>query len=158
MSDAHDNWSNLQKAIKIANNSECKILLFVGDLIAPPGIEVLEKFKGKVKFVWGNNEGEKTGVTRKMDSSNKTELCGDIYEGKLGNVRIFMNHYPKISELAAQSGKFDLSICGHFHKYWERKVDNCLFINPGEIQGLKGKPTFIIFNTSDKKVKKIVLD
>jgi len=96
-------------------------------------------------------------MTRLMDASEKIELCGDIYEDKLGDVRIFMNHYPRISELAAESGKFDLSICGHFHEYWKRRVGSCLFLNPGEIQGIKGKPSFVIFDTSNRKVKKIVL-
>ncbi|MEK9171104.1 MAG: metallophosphoesterase family protein [Patescibacteria group bacterium] len=66
MADSHDVWDNLEKAVARANKEKCELLLFAGDFIAPPGIPILEKFNGKIKFVWGNNEGEKVGLTRKM--------------------------------------------------------------------------------------------
>ena len=158
MSDSHDDWSSLQKAIDMANRLGCKLVLFAGDLIAPSGIEILKKFKGEVKFVWGNNEGEKTAITRHMDASKSVELCGNIFEGVLGNTKIFMNHYPRIAELAAKSGEFDLCIYGHTHEYKKRQLKNCLLVNPGEILALEGPASFIIFDTSSKQVEKILLD
>ena len=71
MSDSHDRWDYLEKAIGIAHGKGCELLLFAGDLIAPPGLAILEKFNNKVKFVWGNNEAEQVGMTRRMDSSEK---------------------------------------------------------------------------------------
>ena len=82
-SDSHDNWTNLEKAVKAANFSKCEQLLFAGDLISPPGVAILEKFEGHVKFIWGNNEGERMGITRKMDVSEKITLCGDFLRTKL---------------------------------------------------------------------------
>jgi predicted phosphodiesterase len=55
MSDSHDRWEFLEKAIEIANEEGCSTFLFAGDLIAPPRIALLEKFNGEVKFVWGNS-------------------------------------------------------------------------------------------------------
>lgn len=159
MSDSHDRWDHLEKAINIANQQNCQLLLFAGDLIAPTGVAVLEKFEGKIKFVWGNNEAERVGMTRKMDASDKCELCGDIYEDTVDGVRIFMNHYPRISQLAAQSGNFDLSIFGHTHDYHEEIIGDCLLVNPGEIQGYQTDiSTFIIFDTRDKKIEKVVVE
>jgi len=158
MSDSHDVWSNLEKAVHIANKENCELLLFAGDFIAPPGIPILEKFKGSVKLVWGNNEAERVGLTRKFDASEKIELCGDIFEGEVDGVKIFMNHYPRISELATNSGEFDLCIFGHTHEYEKKKVKKCLLINPGEIQGYKtGNSTFVIFDTEKKDSKKITV-
>jgi putative phosphoesterase len=159
MSDSHDNWANLEKAIAIANEQACEYLLFAGDLIAPPGIAVLNKFNGKIKFVWGNNEAERVGITRKMDATEgKIEMCGDIYEDTLDGVRVFMNHYPKIGELAAKSGDYDLVIFGHTHEYQEDKVGPCLLLNPGEIQGyLSGVASFVLFDSHSKEIRKIVL-
>jgi uncharacterized protein len=151
MSDSHDHWTHLIAAIELANEAGCELLLFAGDLIAPPGIEVLEQFAGQVKFVWGNNEHERVGMTRKMDASGKIELCGDIYEDTVDGVRIFMNHYPRFSELAAKSGEFDLAIFGHTHDYSVEKIADCWLINPGEIQGYKtGQPGFVLFDTKTK--------
>lgn len=158
MSDSHDNWSNLEKAVEIANQENCEYLLFAGDLIAPPGLAIFEKFKGKIKFVWGNNEAERVGITRKMDTSQNMEMCGDIFEDTIDNIKIFMNHYPRITELAAKSKEFDLCIHGHTHIYREERVGDTILLNPGEIQGYKtGKPSFVIFDTQTKEIKKIEL-
>ena len=158
MSDSHDWWDHLEKAISIAHNKGCELLLFAGDLIAPPGLAVLEKFMGKVKFVWGNNEAERVGITRKMDASEQMELCGDAYEAVIDGVRIFMNHYPRFVELAAKSGEFDLCIFGHTHKYHNEMIGNCLLINPGEIQGYKtGISSFVVFDTQTKNAEKITV-
>lgn len=148
LSDAHDNWANLEKAIAIANERGCEVLLFAGDLIAPPGIAVLEKFNGSVKIVWGNNEGEKVGIVTKCAASSKIELCGDVFEGTLGTTRVFMNHYPRLAELAAKSGEFDLSICGHTHEYSQKQLGNCTLLNPGEVQGyVTGEAGFVVWDT-----------
>jgi putative phosphoesterase len=157
MSDSHDNWKNLEEVVDMANQKNCEVLLFLGDLIAPPGIKILEKFNGEAKFVWGNNEGERVGITRKMDALGKIELCGNTFEGELGGVKMFMSHFPRISELVAKSGEFDLCLCGHTHKYREEKIGDCLLLNPGAIQGFKTQATFVIFNTSNRKVEKVVL-
>lgn len=156
MSDSHDRWDHLEKAVDLANKEGCKLLLFAGDFIAPPGVSILEKFNGDVKFVWGNNEGEKVVLTRRLDDSKNIELCGDTYEGQINGVKIFMNHYPLFTELAAKSGNFDLCIFGHTHKYHTEKVNDCLMVNPGEIQGYAtSEVTFIIYDTNNKNVEKI---
>jgi uncharacterized protein len=158
MSDSHDHWQNLTKAIEIANSEKCEIMLFAGDLIAPPGIAVLEKFEGKIHFVWGNNEGERLGMTRMMDASEKITLDGDVYEGEIAGLRFFMNHYPRHAELAAKAAEYDVVVHGHTHIYREEKIEGTFLINPGEIQGYRtGKPTFIIFDSETRAVNKIEL-
>lgn len=159
MSDSHDRWDHLEKAVQLANERKCELLLFAGDLIAPPGLAVLEKCNGDVKFVWGNNEAERVGLTRMMDASRKIELCGDIYESTVSGVRIFMNHYPRFGELAAKSGEFDLVIFGHTHEYHHEMIGDTLLLNPGEIQGFKtGKAGFVIYDTATKTAERILID
>lgn len=158
ISDSHDRWEILEKAIEISNNKNCEYLLFAGDLIAPPGLAVLEKFNGKVKFVWGNNEGEKVLMTRNMDASEKIDLAGDIFEEEVDGIKIFMNHYPKIVKLAAESRKYDLCIYGHDHIYHKSIVGNTVLVNPGAITPYKIEgSTFIIFDTKTKEVEKVDL-
>lgn len=158
MSDSHDRWDNMSMAITHANAQGCELLLHAGDLVAPPGIKILQEFNGQIKFVWGNNEAEKMGITRQMDALPQFEFCGDIYEGTIDAHRIFMNHYPWISELAANSGQFDLSIYGHTHLYHNSQIGNTILLNPGEIQGYKtGEPSFVIYDTKTKHVTKINL-
>lgn len=158
MSDSHEHWRNLGEAIENANARACSDLLFAGDLIAPPGIAVLEKFAGQVHFVWGNNEAEKVGMTRMMDVSKNVRLEGDVYEGEIHGLKLFMNHYPRISELAAQSGNFDVCIHGHTHVFREEKIGNTLLLNPGEIQGYRtGVASFIVFDCEKMAVEKVII-
>lgn len=154
MSDSHDNWDKLNAAIDSAHNEDCSVLLFAGDLIAPPGVEILENFNGSVFFVWGNNEMERVGITRMIDASEKVTLSGDFYEGEFDGIKIFMNHYPKYSELAAKSGEYNLCIHGHTHQLRNETINQALLVNPGEIQAYKtGKSTYMIFDTSNKTVE-----
>jgi len=156
MSDSHDAWENLEKAILKANGMDSRHLLFAGDFISPPGLKYLSEFKGKTVFVWGNNDGEIAGLTRQIDIKENIELAGDIYEGEIDGIRVFMNHYPRISELAAELGKFDLCIHGHTHDCRLETVGETTLVNPGEIQGFKtGKPSFAIYDTSTKQVERI---
>jgi putative phosphoesterase len=158
MSDSHDRWEILEKAIEISNENNCEYLLFAGDLIAPSGLAILEKFNGNVKFVWGNNEGEKVGLTRKMDASEKIQLAGDIYEDEIDGIKIFMNHYPKIVELASKSGDYDLCVYGHDHTYHHSKVRDTVLVNPGAISPYKIEgSTFVIFDTETKEVERVDL-
>jgi uncharacterized protein len=158
MSDSHDRWDHLEKAIQFGNSSNCKYLLFAGDLIAPPGISVLQKFNGKVILVWGNNEGEKVGIAEKIKTTNNIELHYEIFDEEIEGTKIFMNHYPRPTELAAQSGQYDLCIHGHTHIYREEKTGKTNLVNPGEIQGfISGNVTFVIFDTTSQKIEKITL-
>lgn len=158
MSDSHDRWEILEKAINMANEAGCEHLLFAGDLIAPPGVAILEKFNGVVKFVWGNNEGEIQGLTTKFNASEKIELCGDIFDSTIAGVRVFMNHYPEIGSLAAKSKSYDLCVYGHDHTYHSSKVGETVLVNPGAITPYGNSvSTFIIFDTESREVERIEL-
>lgn len=158
LSDSHDHWQNLEKAVTLANAEHCDHLIFAGDLIAPPGLKLLETFSGPTTWVWGNNEGERHKLTQLSDASDKLTLAGDILETELGGLKLFMNHYPRITELAAKAAEFDLCIHGHTHIYREETIGQTLLLNPGEIQGyITGTPSFIIFDTTDRSIRKILL-
>lgn len=154
VSDSHDNWVKMKETITQANNRSCEVLLHAGDLIAPSGIPLLAEFKGKVKFVFGNNEAEKLGLVNKAAHYQNIEVCGDIFEGEVGGIKIFMNHYPKIAELAAKTGDYDLCVFGHTHEILQQRMNNTLLVNPGEVQGyLTGKATFMIFDTDSREIE-----
>lgn len=158
LSDSHDHWVNMKNAVEIANSEGCEVLLHAGDLIAPPGIEVLKQFKGKVYFVWGNNEGERVGITRQMDASENITLAGNVLECEIESIKVFMNHYPNIGRMAYESNKYNLIVYGHDHTFNTESKDNSVLLNPGEICGYRsGVATFAIFDTDTKAVKKIEL-
>lgn len=157
MSDAHDNWVNLDKAIDLAIKHDCELLLFAGDLIAPPMIDSLARFKCEVQIVWGNNEAEKLGIVNKAAATPNVKVAGDIYESEVAGIKIFMNHYPRTAELAAASGQFNLCIHGHTHDYRNEFIGETIILNPGELQGKRNKPSFAIFDTDDRYIRKVEL-
>lgn len=49
----------------------------------------------------------------------------------IGGVRLFVSHYPKDAERAADSGEYDLAIHGHTHVPRDEMRGDCRIINPG---------------------------
>ena len=57
ISDTHENEKSTQKAVAVLKDRNVELVVHCGDIISPP---MLEHFKGlKMKFVYGNNDGEK---------------------------------------------------------------------------------------------------
>lgn len=167
MSDSHDHWKNLAQAIDIANDRGCEYVLHAGDMIGPGSAKRLgTDFDGQVVYVFGNNDGDRArhvvtiqaldNVT--LPAGDATRGIGSIWEGEIDGVRFFMSHYQRISELAAQSGDFDVSIYGHSHVYSEERIGDCVLLNPGAVSELNNEDsTFMIFDTESKTVEKIIL-
>jgi predicted phosphodiesterase len=96
-----------------------------------------------------------------LDRPNIT-LHGNFAELTFDSLKIYLQHYPRSAEIAANSGLFDVCICGHDHIYNESVVKDCLVLNPGTIHGYKHiekiDATFMVFDTATKTAQKLVLD
>ncbi len=159
VSDSHDNYEKLKKAISFGNDSACGVMLHAGDFVSPPGIKLLGDFDGSVHIVWGNNEGDKISLVNKIAEYSNVTIHGDIMEETFDGLDFYMNHYPSIVENAALSHKYDVCIFGHTHIYSQKTIqDKVLLLNPGEVHGYKtGTHTAIIFDTKTKIAEKIIL-
>lgn len=163
LGDSHDHYENLRKAVYLANEQDCKLMLHTGDLGAPgDSVDILKDFSGHVKMILGNNDHEIVGLMRKSYELENFEIIkttrgGDSCEEEVDGVKIFMHHYPRIAELAAASGEFDLCIFGHTHKYHDETVGNTLLINPSAINGSKEHPAIVVYDTEVRKHQKIEL-
>jgi len=162
-SDSHDNWEKLERAVLLGNEHGCEIFLFAGDLISPPGIEILKKSNGHVHLVLGNNEGELVALARWADAAENVTLHGNLnggtMEAEFGGLRFYMNHYPLNAEHAALSGKYDVVVFGHTHEYHEdHRTNGTLLINPGEVQGHRtGTSSVVLFDTDSRHCERIDL-
>lgn len=163
LGDSHDHYENLEKAVNVANEHNCELVLHTGDLGAPGNsVDILQKCNGHVKMILGNNDHEIVGLMRKSYSVDnfeiiKTALGGDSYEDSVDGVKIFMHHYPRIAELAAASGEFDLCICGHTHKYREEIIGKTLLINPSSIISTKEPAGIVIYDTTTRTHEHVML-
>ena len=57
MSDTHDRLDATEKAINYFNSQNITHVLHAGDLVSPFVVPLFSKLRGKLHFVWGNNEG-----------------------------------------------------------------------------------------------------
>lgn len=148
ISDTHDNLPKLEKAIKVFNRKKVSFVFHAGDYVAPFSILPFKKLKCEYLGVFGNNDGEKNGLSRVSE--------GRIKEGfidlEIGSKRITLIH--DISELDLKDKKYDLIIYGHTHIPEIKIKNSSLMVNPGECSGwLYRKPTIAIVDLADFSVK-----
>ena len=163
ISDIHDNIVNLKKAIEVLNNEQVKKVYFCGDLVSPFTLKWFKDFQEPIKAVFGNNEGDKVGIQRRI---NKYRLNleygpkqGLIFEDKIQsfNLAVFHGHSYEITTALVDSSKYNLLFTGHTHEPHIKKLKNKIWINPGSVTGFAekvwNKPSMAIFDINTKKGK-----
>lgn len=145
ISDTHDRIENTAKALKMIKEKGATILIHCGDFCAPFMMNELAKFEGEVHCVFGNIDDRFITPNRAKDLG--INFHGDILELELDGKKISANHYPKIADGLASTENYDIVFHGHTHVADKKKIGNTLLVNPGELMGWKGKPTFAIYDT-----------
>jgi hypothetical protein len=136
LSDTHDNLQKIEKAVKLFNKNKVDFVFHAGDFVAPFTIPKLKALTCDWRGVFGNNDGEKNGLSAISE--------GKIQEGplriELDRKKITLTH--DINKINSKTEEADLIIFGHTHNSEIRKQDDKLLINPGECGGwLTGKST-----------------
>lgn len=144
ISDIHDNYKNLNKAISILNNKKVNIVFFLGDLTLSTTVKYFKNLEIPVKAIFGNLDWDPVGILREI---NKLKL--NIRYPKnhrllrkliLNNKKILLFHGDnhKTAENYANSTNYDFVFSGHTHKPEIKKINKTLWINPGSICGYFG--------------------
>lgn len=154
LSDTHDHRDNILKAVSIINDKKVDALIHCGDYVAPFVKLWFNKLNESIKKrffgVFGNNDGEILYLTQNLGQICEFANNGHELIIELGGKRIFASHMPKQETIdaLADSGKFDIILSGHTHTVVNKKHNDVLIVNPGELCGyLTNKPTFAIINT-----------
>jgi putative phosphoesterase len=169
MSDIHDNIGNLLKSFEVFHENRVNKVFFCGDLNSPFTIDYFKKIKVPVLAVFGNNEGDKISIARRVKINNldfkyapKQGLMWDLtLEGK--RIGIYHGSQEEILESLLASGNFDIFLSGHNHICHVKKFQKTLWINPGCVCGYAGldidpvKPSVAILNLSTSKADIIIL-
>jgi uncharacterized protein len=132
MSDTHDNSPAVVAIIHLLNERKIEVALHAGD-IGNPGIlrRFRDHYTGTLHFVFGNNDGEKSGMTQLAADAENLVCHNREMDIEMGGKKIFMNHYTYIAKAMAQTGEYDLCIGGHTHQYEVEEYGKTLYINPG---------------------------
>lgn len=127
LADTHDNLPKIDKAVKFFNRKKVDFVLHAGDFVAPFAVAKLKTLSCDFRGVFGNNDGEKKGLSQISE--------GKIQEGPLritlnGKCIVLLHDINSINLPDAQ-----IIIYGHTHKPEILKKNSCLLVNPGECSG-----------------------
>ena len=145
ISDTHDNFANITKALNWIKKEKIELVLHCGDICRQETIDDILKMFENVKFVRGNGDYDLEDIPLEM------ELLID-------NKKVFFNHYPEAAKKAAKSQEYDLVFYGHTHKPWEEKIGKCRLVNPGELAGQRFKACFAVYDTQTDKLELKILE
>ena len=157
ISDIHDNVWRLAEAVPYLKKTGG--VLHCGDLIAPFMVQRLKEGVGDVPvhFVWGNNDGDKKQIFEMANKYTGFNIYNEFADIRINGLRIAINHYSEIAKGLAQSQEYDLVCFGHNHIASEEKVGKTLLLNPGEVMGLNGRSTIVLFDTATCTVEWVEL-
>ncbi len=150
ISDTHDHYDNVAKAIEIFRKRAVEAVLHAGDMISAPTAQLFSELKG-VRFVavFGNCD-----IDRHLLRATVKGFGGEIYDtafqGRLDGKTVCMAHVPQAVQQIAESGEYDLVIYGHTHRDDIRQVGKTLVLNPGEATDSRtGLGQVLILDTAD---------
>ena len=150
ISDSHDHMENIKKAVQLFKEKKVDYIIHLGDYVNPATVKL---FQGvKLTGIFGNNDGDKF---RLINSFNKIggEIKGDFFEFEEGGLKVACYHgtEPQIKDSLIESGKYDVVLYGHTHKYENSKVNNTLVLNPGTAHGFWREVTVMVFDTETRE-------
>ena len=155
--DSHDHLDNIRQAVNTFNDAGCDLVIFAGDLVSSFAVPPLRALRCKVIACFGDNEGNKPGVTagmRIIGTIGEPPFCHRTADG----CRILITHMDRM--LRGLDGDFDAAIYAHTHKpSITHDEQGRLFINPGETSGWSyGRPSVALFDTSTKNAEIVYLE
>lgn len=157
-SDVHDNIWALERALPMMEDAEQ--ILFCGDFCAPfTLVQLAEGADGRpLHVVFGNNDGDRHLLTQNAARFASVSLYGEFAEFDLDGRQVAINHYPAIAHRLADGDAYDFVFYGHDHVAHDEKKGDTLLLNPGEIMGRLGKPTFSLVDTAKQTARQIAVD
>ncbi len=159
ISDSHDSLASLDEAVKILAAGNIDYLIHAGDFIAPFTIPHLAKSGAReVYAVFGNNDGEKKGLTTAFGRING-KVFRAPYKFTLEGLGILLMHEPYFIADGFSDPEVRVSVFGHTHKASIEERQNTTVINPGEICGyISGKRTLVLLDWDGSEVKTEIVE
>jgi putative phosphoesterase len=155
LSDIHDNIWALEALLA---ELEADVLIFCGDFCAPFSLtQIGEGFSGPIHAVFGNNDGDQLLLARNATRFPHVTLHGQFAELELDGRRVAVTHYPHIGRALAQGDAYDLVCHGHSHERLVEQTGSTLRVNPGEVMGRLGHPSYAVYETTTGEVSFVTM-
>ena len=132
ISDTHENEEAIKKAVEIFKKNKVDFVVHCGDIISPP---ILEHLQGlKMKFVFGNNDGERIGLISKCKKLGFDEIRDELeFDFKGKTFYVYHGTKSEILDKAIKSNKYHYILTGHTHIKKDEKIGKTRIINPGAL-------------------------
>jgi uncharacterized protein len=145
MSDTHDNMDKIERAMRLIIAERVSHVIHAGDYIAPFSLKLILRDLGGIEFtgVFGNNDGEKAGLTKFASGRIHKPPHTFTVEGK----RFFLTHDIERYDLDDLKKKNDVIIFGHSHTPLIEQNNGVVVINPGACCGILAEFPTIAFLT-----------
>lgn len=162
MSDSHDNFYNLEQAVKIIKQQGIKTCFHLGDYCAPGFVAAMVKLE-EINWicVWGNVDGAKAKILLDHGDKANFDISPEAFrEMELPEGKIFLTHFPLLASNVAKSGEYKAVFHGDNHAKKVEKLENgTLLANPGELAGFAtGQPSFGIWDTEVNEIEIVDLE
>ena len=132
ISDTHDHLQRINDAIELFNREKTGAVIHCGDFVAPFSIKLFMKLNCPFYGVFGNNDGEQTGLL-KMAQSFHGELHNPPHIFEITGKRILVSHSaPDPKRLAGLPAPPDYILFGHTHHSESVDIAGIPAFNPGE--------------------------
>ncbi len=146
LSDSHDNLPMIAAALKRFTDEGVEAVLHAGDYVAPFAARMLAPpflpAGCAVQGVYGNNDGERAGLAKKLPG-----IADGPLRMQIGGRMIVMTH-DAASLAAGDVAAAEVIVSGHTHDVACEMRDGVLHLNPGECGGwLTGRCSVAMLET-----------
>lgn len=156
ISDIHENYHNLLRALDHIQVLNVASILCLGDLMNAGIAQVMADGPIPVFSIWGNNDGDKVTVlgVALSANSNLTMAVQTYAFVQIAGRSLFLTHHPDLARPMAGSQEFDAVFFGHEHRPSVEWIGRCLVVNPGEISAHKtGIATFAVYDPEQNQAE-----
>jgi putative phosphoesterase len=143
LSDTHDRLPAIAAALEKFCALKIEEVIHCGDVVAPFAARLLAGYRGRLHVVYGNNDGERSGLRGILP-----QIADGPLRLEIGGRRILVHHFREWCQPADVAGA-DVILTGHTHEAQVNCLDGKLFVNPGECCGwVTGRCTVAVLDLS----------
>jgi hypothetical protein len=152
ISDVHNNLANLKKVLEYGKNENIEQIICCGDLASLETLDFLnDNFSGEIYYTFGNMDNGQLVNYEFSEKYKNTFIFKNVGEINIAENNIAFVHYPQKAKELCDTGKYNFVFCGHTHKPWITKNENCTMLNPGNVAGEIYPPTFAVWDMGNDK-------
>lgn len=155
ISDIHDNNERFLEIIEFTKKDKISKCVCCGDVTSINTLNTISESFKKIYLAFGNADYD---IKMKVELiPENIEWDENLLEFKIRNLKCATIHNSWTAKKIAENEKYDYIFSGHSHAPWAEKIGGTTIINPGEVCGREGKPSFAIFDTKTNKANLILL-